>query len=169
MLWHGRINHTVYKCLFQLYKLCKNLVYSFSLIYFGNHWHCWPNRLSRRNYGFTRQIFGLLRKFPWDIEYIRWIHKRIIHGCAEIWNWVLIRISHECAKRTSELSCSTREIISCFQTSCMYCLMYKKSPYCLTKIEQYTLMRFVIVDTCEIIDIISHEWAKRTSELWQFG
>ena len=49
----------------------------------------------------------------------------MIHGCAEIWNIfrVLSRISHEWANRTSEISCSTQEIISYFQTS-MYCSVY---------------------------------------------
>ena len=37
----------------------------------------------------------------------------------------------------------------------LFCL-YKKYSYCPTKIEQYTLMRFMLIDTCEIIMNINH-------------
>ena len=34
-------------------------------------------------------------------------------------------------------------------------IIEKKYSYCPTKIEQYTVMRFMIIDTCEIVDFIS--------------
>ena len=43
--------------------------------------------------------------------------------CGNNLFWVLTRISHEWAKRTSEISCLARGIISYFQTS-MYCSVY---------------------------------------------
>ena len=89
-----------------------------------------------------------------EIFYIYIYMQRIlIHGSAEIWNLfqVFTRISHEWAMRTDVIPCSTREIISFFQTS-MYCSVYHIQIALLPhKIRAVSLMRFVIIDTCEII------------------
>ena len=67
---------------------------------------------------YLHDVYLYILRYIISIENNTWM-------CGNIWNLfrVFTRISHEGTKRTSEISCSTWEIISCFQAS-MHCSVY---------------------------------------------